>query len=406
MNPPELAIEPTPLTRRFQRVSQLHHRPPTGPLVAYVIGARPNFVKMAPVVDAMRRRGGTRQLIVHTGQHYDRKLSDEILEDLDFPAADVQMGVGSGTHGDQTGKILIAFEQILFEHDPAVVVVAGDVNSTLACALAASKLGIQVAHLESGLRSADWTMPEEINRVLTDRLSDVLLTHSPEAEENLVNEGIEPSRIRYVGNTMIDSLRRLEGKARRRETWRPLGVRERGYVLATLHRPSNVDDPARLAAIVDALIDLGLRFPVVFPVHPRTRARLGASAERLAAGNVICIDPLGYLDFISLQGSAGAIVTDSGGVQEEASALGVPCYTFRPNTERPVTITHGTNVLLGDDPAQIASVRIATHEPTPCAIPLWDGHAGERTADVLLEMVDAIAASGDFGADDLAALSA
>jgi UDP-N-acetylglucosamine 2-epimerase (non-hydrolysing) len=376
-----------PLTRRFTRAAARAHPPSTGPLVVYVVGARPNFVKMAPVVEAMRKRDSTRQLIVHTGQHYDRKLSDEILDDLGFPAADVLMGVGSGTHGEQTGKILIAFEQILLEHDPALVVVAGDVNSTLACSLAAAKLGIPVAHLEAGLRSRDWTMPEEINRVLTDRLSDVLLTHSPEAQDNLIGEGIEPHRIRYVGNTMIDSLRRLEAKARRREVWRLLGVREREYVLATLHRPSNVDDPVRLDAIVGALVELGRNSPVVFPIHPRTRVRLGAAVERLADGNVICIDPAGYLDFLSLQGSAGAIVTDSGGVQEESSALGVPCYTFRPNTERPVTVTHGTNVLLGDDPALIATIRTTAHPPTPCAIPLWDGQAGERTADVLVEMV-------------------
>jgi UDP-N-acetylglucosamine 2-epimerase (non-hydrolysing) len=404
MNFTNLLTDVRPLTRRFARTAATGPHAPAGPLVVYVVGARPNFVKMAPVVEAMRKRDRTRQLIVHTGQHYDRKLSEEILDDLGFPAADVLMGVGSGTHGDQTGKILIAFEQILFEHDPALVVVAGDVNSTLACGLAASKLGIAVAHLEAGLRSQDWTMPEEINRVLTDRLSDVLLTHSPEAEDNLIAEGIEPDRIRYVGNTMIDSLRRLEGKARHREVWRLLGVREREYILVTLHRPSNVDDPARLEAIVDALIELGCNSPVVFPIHPRTRVRLGAAVDRLAEGNVICIDPAGYLDFLSLQGSAGAIVTDSGGVQEESSALGVPCYTFRPNTERPVTITHGTNVLLGDDPALIATVRTTAHEPTPCAIPLWDGHASERTADVLLEMVS----SGlQVDADDaVAALSA
>jgi UDP-N-acetylglucosamine 2-epimerase (non-hydrolysing) len=354
-------------------------------LVAYVVGARPNFVKMAPVVDAMRRRGQTRQLIIHTGQHYDRRLSGDILDDLGFPDPDVCLEVGSGPHGDQTGKVLAGFEQVLMERNPDLVVVAGDVNSTLACALAATKLCIPVAHLESGLRSEDWTMPEEVNRVLTDRMSDLLLTHSPEAEPNLLREGIDPARIHYVGNTMIDSLRRLEGRSRRRAAWSELGLVDSEYVLVTLHRPSNVDDPVRLSAIVEALIELGERTPVLFPIHPRTRARLrdANGLRRLASAGVQCIAPAGYLDFLSLQGAAGAIVTDSGGVQEEASALGVRCYTFRANTERPVTLTHGTNTLLGDDPALIAGIEPSPLPPTPSAIPLWDGHAAERTAEVL-----------------------
>ena len=371
---------------RFARAAPLRASAPSSvPLVAYVVGARPNFVKMAPVIDAMRRRGHTRQLVVHTGQHYDRSLSDDILADLGFPDPDVSLGVGSGTHGDQTAKVLVGFEEVLLERRPDLVVVAGDVNSTLACALAAAKLGVQVAHLEAGLRSDDWSMPEEINRVLTDRMSDVLLTHSPEAEPNLLREGIDPARIHYVGNTMIDSLRKLEGRARRRAAWRELDLNDHEYVLVTLHRPSNVDEPVRLNAIVEALTTLGASAPVVFPVHPRTRdqLRLGSGLERLERANVRCIGPAGYLDFLSLQGAAGAIVTDSGGVQEEASALGVPCYTFRANTERPVTITHGTNVLLGDDPALIAGVRPSTLPPTPSAIPLWDGHAAERSADAL-----------------------
>jgi UDP-N-acetylglucosamine 2-epimerase (non-hydrolysing) len=355
------------------------------PLVAYVVGARPNFVKMAPVVDAMRRRGSTRQLVVHTGQHYDRRLSEEILADLGFPEADVALGVGSGTHADQTGKVLVGFEQVLMERRPDLVVVAGDVNSTLACALAAAKLGVPVAHLEAGLRSNDWTMPEEINRVLTDRMSEVLLTHSPEAEPNLVREGIDPTRIHYVGNTMIDSLRRLEGRARARAAWRDLELEEHEYVLVTLHRPSNVDDPVRLNAIVAALATLGESASVVFPIHPRTRARLreASALRRLTRANVHCIAPAGYLDFLSLEGAAGAIVTDSGGVQEEAAALGVPCYTFRANTERPVTLSHGTNTLLGEDPALIADIRPSALPPTPSAIPLWDGHAAERAAGAL-----------------------
>ena len=356
------------------------------PTLVHVIGARPNFVKMAPVVTALERTGAFEQRIVHTGQHYDQRMSDDILADLDFPPADHFLGVGSGNHGEQTAKVLAGFEEILLERRPDAVVVAGDVNSTLACALAATKLGIPVAHLEAGLRSGDWSMPEEVNRVLTDRISDILLTHSPEALDNLCREGIDPDRVHYVGNTMIDSLRRCEQRARGRALHRRMTLGEHDYVLVTFHRPSNVDDPLRLAQISAELCDLAARHPVVFPIHPRTRSRLvetGAMVGLQAAG-VLCIEPVGYLDFLSLQASAGAILTDSGGVQEEAAALGVACYTFRPNTERPVTLSHGTNTLLGEDPAAIRQVGISAWDPTPCAIPLWDGHAADRVADVLV----------------------
>jgi UDP-N-acetylglucosamine 2-epimerase (non-hydrolysing) len=364
-------------------------------VVIHAVGARPNFVKMAPVIEALYRCSAVNQLVVHTGQHYDRKMSDEILEDLDFPEPDYSLGVGSGTHGDQTGRVLIGFEEILISHRPEAIVVAGDVNSTLACALAAAKLQIPIVHLEAGLRSTDWTMPEEINRVLTDRLSDLLLTHSPEAEENLAREGVDTSRVRFVGNTMIDSLRRLQGTARARAVWTRYGLAPRDYILVTLHRPSNVDDPSRLARVVNGLCALAEQGPVVFPVHPRTHARLAAASalERLERCGVHCVDPVGYLDFLSLQTGAGTIVTDSGGVQEEASALGIPCYTLRPNTERPVTISHGTNVLLGDDPDRLREVELSRRPPTPCAIPLWDGHAGERAAEAIVEAFPAIVRS-------------
>jgi UDP-N-acetylglucosamine 2-epimerase (non-hydrolysing) len=354
--------------------------------VVHVVGTRPNFVKMAPVVAALQKRGVFRQILVHTGQHYDKRMSDEVLADLDFPEPDYLLGVGSGSHGEQTAKVLEQFERVLLDVQPTLVVVAGDVNSTLACALAASKLGIPIAHVESGLRSFDWTMPEEINRVLTDRLSDLLFAHSPEAVENLVGEGVEASRIHVVGNTMIDSLRRCERRARARGVAASMGLDAGSYLLVTLHRPSNVDYPLRLTGIVSALVELAERSPVVFPIHPRTRARLSedGSLERLQAAGVHCIDPVGYLDFLSLQADAGAVVTDSGGVQEETSALGIPCFTFRTSTERPITITHGTNTLLGDDPDELATVRIPAWEPTPSAIPLWDGHAGERLADILV----------------------
>jgi len=375
--PPNLVLVPgTPAARLADGRSTIVH----------VVGARPNFVKMAPVIAALERRMAFRQVVVHTGQHYDSRMSDDVLADLDFPDVDVFLGVGSGTHGVQTAKVLSEFEKVLLEHRPDLVVVAGDVNSTLACALAASKLGIAIAHVEAGLRSFDWSMPEEVNRVLTDRLADLLFTHSPEATDNLEAEGIGGGRIYYVGNTMIDSLRRCEKRARALEAWTTVGMRARDYVLVTLHRPANVDDPARLAGIVQGLEGLAAHTPVVFPIHPRTRARLAEDGglDRLETAGVACIEPVAYLEFLSLQAGAGAIVTDSGGVQEEASALGVSCFTFRPNTERPVTLTHGTNVLLGEDPTEIAEVRPATHPPTPCAIPLWDGHAGERVADALV----------------------
>jgi UDP-N-acetylglucosamine 2-epimerase (non-hydrolysing) len=375
--PPNLVLVPgTPDARLSDHRSTIVH----------VVGARPNFVKMAPVIAALEERRAFRQVVVHTGQHYDSRMSDEVLADLDFPDVDVFLGVGSGTHGVQTAKVLSEFEKVLIDLEPEAVVVAGDVNSTLACALAASKLGIAIAHVEAGLRSFDWSMPEEVNRVLTDRLSDLLFTHSPEATDNLEAEGIGRGNVYYVGNTMIDSLRRCEKRARGLAAWETVGMHERGYVLVTLHRPSNVDDPVRLAGIVQGLEGLASHSPVVFPIHPRTRARLAEDGglSRLEAAGVACVEPVAYLEFLSLQAGAGAIVTDSGGVQEEASALGVSCFTFRPNTERPVTLTHGTNVLLGEDPTEIADIRPVSHPPTPCAIPLWDGHAGRRVADVLV----------------------
>lgn len=355
------------------------------PTIVHAVGARPNFVKMAPVIKALDWTGKFNQLVVHTGQHYDARMSDDILSDLDFPSPDFFLGVGSGPHGAQTAKVLTAFEHILLDVRPEVVLVAGDVNSTLACALAAFKLQIPVAHLEAGLRSGDRSMPEEINRVLTDQMSNVLLTHSPEALDNLIREGIDPDLVHYVGNTMIDSLRRYEPRARERAAFGDHGLLENEYVLVTFHRPGNVDDPLRLTQIVAALVELSRHTPVVFPVHPRTRTRLIelGDLERLESAGVCCIEPLGYLDFLSLQLGAGAIVTDSGGIQEEASALGVTCYTFRPNTERPVTLTHGSNTLMGDDPSEIARIRPSRWAPTPCAIPLWDGRAAERAADVL-----------------------
>ena len=322
-------------------------------------------------------------MVVHTGQHYDRRMSEEILDDLGFPAPDYSLGVGSGTHGAQTGKVLIAFEEILLSNRPAVVVVAGDVNSTLACALAAAKLGIPIVHLEAGLRSGDWAMPEEINRVLTDRLSDLLLTHSPEAEDNLAREGVDVERVRFVGNTMIDSLRRFEGVARSRAIWRHHGVEEREYILVTLHRPSNVDDPAHLTAIVNGLCSLASEAPVLFPVHPRTRARLAAhgAIERLESTGVRCLDPVGYsTSSIAPVRCRRTIVTDFRRRPEEASTLGVACYTLRANTRRPITISHGQSPARRR-PGRLGEVTLSRRAPTPYVIPLWDqtrGHVVRR----------------------------
>jgi UDP-N-acetylglucosamine 2-epimerase (non-hydrolysing) len=359
--------------------------------VVHVVGARPNFVKMAPVIAALGDRGDVAQRIVHTGQHYDERMSAEMLSDLEFPEPDVFLGVGSGTHGVQTARALQAIERVLLEEEPDLVCVGGDVNSTLAVALAAAKLGIPIAHVEAGLRSFDWTMPEEINRVLTDRLSDILFTHSPEAASNLALEGIDPTRVRFVGNTMIDSLRRFEARAEEREPWLPLNLERGDYVLVTLHRPSNVDTGPQLRRIVDALVGLAEHTRVVFPVHPRTTERLRAEGllSSLLEAGVECLEPLGYLDFLGLEIGAGALVTDSGGVQEEASALGVPCFTLRPNTERPVTIANGTNTLLGEDPAPIADIRPRELEHRVAEIPGWDGHAGRRAADVIAAALEA-----------------
>jgi UDP-N-acetylglucosamine 2-epimerase (non-hydrolysing) len=352
----------------------------------HVVGARPNFVKMAPVVRALEGRPGVKQQVVHTGQHYDARMSSEMLDDLELPEPDRFLGVGSGTQAEQTAKALVELERVLLERQPDLVLVGGDVNSTLAGALAASKLGIAVAHVEAGLRSFDWDMPEEVNRVLTDRLSDLLFVHSPEAIDNLEREGIGRERVEYAGNTMIDSLRRFEPKARLRAAWRDFGLEEHGYVLVTLHRPSNVDPPEQLAGIVAGLERLAGRAPVLFPVHPRSRARLEqiGGVERLEQAGVRLPGAIGYIDFLSLETGAGAILTDSGGVQEEAAALAVPCFTLRDNTERPVTVTHGTNTLLGADPAAIDRVQPAVPAPAGNGIPLWDGRAGERIADAVL----------------------
>lgn len=352
--------------------------------IVYVVGTRPNFVKTAPVIGALRARlPEGRHAIVHTGQHYDRLMSEIFLEELGVPAPDHMLEVGSGSHAQQTARVMERLEPVLAEERPGLVIVPGDVNSTLAAALTAAKMQIPVAHIESGLRSFDRTMPEELNRIVTDQLSDHLFIHSPEANDNLHAEGIPAERIHLVGNTMIDTLAALEDRFRAAGAAARLGVESGSYALVTLHRPALVDGPL-LRPAIEQLAALARQMPVVFPVHPRTRSMMEA-VQSEHPGLLLC-EPLGYLDFLSLLADAGAALTDSGGIQEETTYLGIPCFTLRDNTERPITITAGTNTLLGLDPAAISQIPQAlAQRPTkrPDPPPLWDGHASERIAEVV-----------------------
>lgn len=352
--------------------------------IVYVIGTRPNFVKTAPVIAALRRRlPDGRHTVVHTGQHYDRKMSEVFFEELGVQEPDHMLEVGSGTHAVQTARTMERLEPVLEAEKPDLVMVPGDVNSTLAAVLTAAKMHIPVAHIESGLRSFDRTMPEEVNRIVADEFSEYLFLHSDEAIENLRAEGIGDERMHFVGNTMIDTLVALEDRFRAAGSAARLGVEPGAYMLVTLHRPALVDGDL-LPETVKQLAELAREMPVVFPVHPRTRSNMEAiSAEH---PGLLLSEPLGYVDFLSLIADAGAVLTDSGGIQEETTYLGIPCFTLRDNTERPVTIRAGTNTLLGLDPAAIAGIPSAlTEHPAkrPEPPPLWDGHASERIADVL-----------------------
>jgi len=359
--------------------------------VINVVGARPNFMKVAPIVAAMKRRAERfHPLVVHTGQHYDAAMSDSFFRDLELPEPDVHLGVGSASHAAQTAAVMERFEPVVLQEKPDWVLVVGDVNSTLACALVCVKLGIKVAHVEAGLRSRDRTMPEEINRLLTDQIADLLLTPSPDADENLRAEGIPPERIRFVGNVMIDSLLQNLERARASRIRADLGVDDSAYGVLTLHRPSNVDRPETFGRILSALETITQTLPVIFPVHPRTRktiAELGLNERVAAMKNLRLIDPLGYLDFLSLYSSARLVLTDSGGIQEETTVLGIPCLTLRENTERPITVELGTNVVVGTDTARIIAAATAamngSAKPTARQPPLWDGHASERILDAL-----------------------
>jgi UDP-N-acetylglucosamine 2-epimerase (non-hydrolysing) len=342
------------------------------PLVAHVVGARPNYMKVAPVYAELERRGNVDQRLVHTGQHYDLLLTDVFFAELPLPRPHVQLEART------TESAFDELEQVFAELEPDLVVVAGDVNSTLAGAVAARKVGRPVCHIESGLRSGDWSMPEEVNRVITDHLSALLLTHCEDANANLAGEHLPEERIAFVGNTMIDTLRANEDAARTLEAWGEFGLEPGGYVLVTLHRPKLVDDPALLGRTIASLDVVAETLPVIFPVHPRTRKNLEQDAER-----VLLTDPLPYRQFLSLEAEAAAVVTDSGGIQEETTVLDVPCFTLRANTERPITIEIGTNELLGLEPEALASIPTRPRKRRIAIPELWDGRAGERAADAV-----------------------
>lgn len=361
-------------------------------MLLHVVGTRPNFVKIASVIRALERADAVEQVLVHTGQHYDHGLSDAFFEDLDLPRPDVDLAVGSGSHALQTGRIMIALDPVLKRFDPDWVVTVGDVNSTLAAALTAKKRGLRVAHVEAGLRSHDWSMPEEVNRVLTDRLSDALFTTEPSGRENLLAEGIEPERIHHVGNVMIDSLDRFRSEAADLAAYEDLGLEAGRYVLVTLHRPSNVDDEPRLRSLIQALREIryACDVPVVWPLHPRTAQRLRQFGLDFVQADLLITEALGYREFISLMDAADMVITDSGGVQEESSVLGVPCITVRPNTERPITVECGTNRLFDRDLSELVDLaeEVTGSERRPCRPELWDGRAAERIASVLVTSAD------------------
>jgi UDP-N-acetylglucosamine 2-epimerase (non-hydrolysing) len=356
--------------------------------ILHVVGARPNFMKIAPIMRAMAAYPSKfQQRLIHTGQHYDANMSKVFFDQLDLPKPDGYLGVGSGTHAVQTANIMLAFEEIVWNDPPDWVIVVGDVNSTLACALVSIKRGIKVAHVEAGLRSGDRSMPEEINRILTDQVADLLLTPSPDGDANLLREGIDPQRIHRVGNVMIDTLVYMLPKAKQRSIIADLRLQSRRYVLVTLHRPFNVDNSEKLYRIMIAIIAISRQWPVVFPVHPRTQHTLDKLNLRLEYSNIHLLKPLGYLDFLALLRCAGLVITDSGGLQEETTYLDVPCLTVRPNTERPITLELGTNQLVQEASSMLekADEIILGQSKTSQPIPLWDGKASERIVDIFRE---------------------
>ena len=373
-------------------------------MIYLVVGARPNFMKIAPLSEEMKKVSMKFE-IVHSGQHYDKEMSDIFFANLGLSSPDIHLGVGSGSHASQTAKIMMAFEKLCLKKSPTLVIVVGDVNSTAACALVTAKLGIPLAHVEAGLRSFDRTMPEEINRLVTDQLSDFLFTTCRDANQNLLREGIEPAKIFFVGNVMIDTLRQHLGKAKTSNILQRLGLKSgrriRGYALLTLHRPSNVDDPAVLEKLVGAFSDFSNHIPFIFPVHPRTLKQLKKlrlekkinfkdnilpEQRDVINHRFLSFPPIGYLDFLCLMAHAKLVLTDSGGIQEETTILGIPCLTLRKNTERPITLKQGTNTLVGNDPATILStgIRILQKKVNKSKIPeKWDGNAARRIVEIL-----------------------
>ena len=356
--------------------------------VLHLVGARPNFMKVAPIYRAVAERASLRQRIVHSGQHYDLNMSDVFFADLGLPPPDVHLGVGSGTHAQQTAKVMTELEKVCTEEKPDLVSVVGDVNSTLAGSLVAAKALIPLAHVEAGLRSRDRTMPEEINRMVTDRLADILLTPSRDADENLRQEGVDQSRIHFVGNVMIDSLLAFKPKAEELPTVKKMGLTPKQYAVCTLHRPSNVDQADTLSGLLDALSHIARSMPVIFPAHPRTQkiiAESGLASALARSPGLRLVEPMGYLEFLSLTIQAALILTDSGGLQEEATVLNIPCLTLRENTERPITVSLGTNTLVGRDPERIKreAMQVLSGHGKQGRIPeLWDGHAAQRIAEV------------------------
>jgi UDP-N-acetylglucosamine 2-epimerase (non-hydrolysing) len=355
--------------------------------IFHIVGARPNFMKLGPVLGALRARENVVQSLIHTGQHYDVNMSDIFFQQLGIPMPDVNLAVGSGSHAIQTAEIMMRLESVILDGQPDIVLVYGDVNSTVATVLVCAKLGVLVGHVEAGLRSFDRTMPEEINRLVTDQLADLLFTPSEDGNENLQREGIPTERVFLVGNVMIDSLVRLlpEAQAAFAQKLKSEGLPER-YALVTLHRPANVDDGLRLKGILESLLEVNRDLSVVFPAHPRTRKRIEDFG--LNAGKLRVLNPLSYVDFLGLQSRATVVITDSGGIQEETTYLGVPCLTVRENTERPITVSIGTNVLVGRDREKLRAElsRVLAGKAKKGSVPpLWDGHAGERIAEILVK---------------------
>jgi UDP-N-acetylglucosamine 2-epimerase (non-hydrolysing) len=363
----------------------------TGPVIL-VVGARPNFMKIAPIHAELARRG-IAQILLHTGQHYDENMSKVFFDDLGMPEPDIYLGIGSGSHATQTAKVMVEFEKVCNEHKPSMVIVVGDVNSTVACSMVCAKEWIPCAHVEAGLRSFDREMPEEINRLITDAIADLLLTPSPDGDENLRKEGVAEERIKRVGNIMIDSLFNNLDRSKSSTIHTDLDLEKGTYGVLTLHRPSNVDEKDAFMRILTALEQIGERIPLVFPLHPRTRIRaeeFGLTERLEAIPNIVLTGPAGYLDFVALMADSKLVLTDSGGLQEETTALGIPCLTLRENTERPITVTEGTNTIVGNSTDVIldAANDILDNGGKAGRIPdLWDGHTAERIADIIEDTI-------------------